>query len=107
MIGGDSAAVSRLNSFFTQLNAGNDAPYDWVGNEVTMVVPWEYDYVGAPWKTQQVVREVQDQLYTDAPGGLAGNDDLGAMSSWYVWSAIGGDPEMPGSADVALGSPLF
>ena len=60
-----------------------------------------------PPQTQQVVREIQDQLYTDTPGGLAGNDDLGAMSSWYVWSALGAYPETPGSADVALGSPLF
>ena len=63
--------------------------------------------MGAPYKTQQVVREVQDQLYTNTPGGLAGNDDLGAMSSWYVWSALGGYPEMPGSATLALGSPMF
>ena len=45
------------------------------------------------------MREVQDQLYTDTPGGLAGNDDLGAMSSWYVWSAIGAYPETPGDRD--------
>ena len=60
-----------------------------------------------PSQTQQVVREIQDQLYTDTPAGLAGNDDLGAMSSWYVWSALGAYPETPGSAEVALGSPLF
>jgi len=54
-----------------------------------------------------VVREIQDQLYTDTPGGLAGNDDLGAMSSWYVWSALGAYPETPGSAQPVLGSPLF
>jgi len=56
---------------------------------------------------QQVVREVRDQLYTNKPGGLAGNDDLGAMSSWYVWSALGAYPETPGSATLALGSPMF
>ena len=54
-----------------------------------------------------MVREIQNQLFTDTPGGLTGNDDLGAMSSWYVWSALGAYPETPGSAAVALGSPLF
>lgn len=76
-------------------------------NEPSFDIPWQYDYAGAPYKTQQVVRQVQDQLYTNTPGGLANNDDLGAMSSWYVWSALGAYPETPGSATVALGSPLF
>ena len=53
------------------------------------------------------MRQVQDQIWTNAPGGLAGNDDLGAMSSWYVWSALGMYPETPGTADLALGCPLF
>jgi predicted alpha-1,2-mannosidase len=78
-----------------------------LGNEPSFDIPWEYDYVGAPAKAEQVVREVQDELYTDTPGGLAGNDDLGAMSSWYVWSAIGAYPETPGAATTALGSPEF
>jgi hypothetical protein len=106
-LGGDSAAVSRLNSFFTQLNAGNDAPYDWVGNEVTMVAPWAYDYAGQPWRTQDVVRQIITQLYAPTPGGEPGNDDLGAMSSWYVWAALGMFPETPGTSTLALGSPLF
>ena len=41
------------------------------------------------------------------PGGIAGNDDLGEMSAWYVWSALGMYPEIPGTADLAIGSPLF
>jgi hypothetical protein len=76
-------------------------------DEPSFEIPWEYDYAGAPSQTQEVVREIQDELYTDSPTGLAGNDDLGAMSSWYVWSALGAYPETPGSAEVALGSPLF
>ncbi len=78
-----------------------------LGNEPSFDIPWEYDYVGEPYKAQHVVRQVQDSLYTNAPNGLAGNDDLGAMSSWLVWSAIGAYPETPGSATVALGSPEF
>ncbi len=105
--GGNQAWVSYLNSFFTQLNAGPSSPNAWEGNEPGLEIPWEYDYAGAPWRTQQVVRRIQTQLYSDTPGGTAGNDDLGAMSSWFVWSALGMYPETPGTADLALGSPLF
>jgi predicted alpha-1,2-mannosidase len=78
-----------------------------MGNEPSFELPWEYDYIGQPHRTQQVVRQIQDQIWSDSPGGLAGNDDLGAMSAWYVWSALGMYPETPGTADLALGSPLF
>ncbi|MCU4186718.1 GH92 family glycosyl hydrolase [Acidiferrimicrobium sp. IK] len=78
-----------------------------MSNEPSFNIPYEYDYAGTPYKAQQVIRQTADALYTDAPGGLAGNDDLGAMSSWYVFSAIGGYPEVPGSGDLAVSSPEF
>ncbi|MFI2205587.1 lectin [Streptomyces sp. NPDC020192] len=78
-----------------------------MGNEPSIGLPWEYDWVGQPYKTQSTVRAVQDQLWTNAAGGEPGNDDLGEMSAWYVWSALGLYPETPGTADLALGSPLF
>jgi putative alpha-1,2-mannosidase len=70
-------------------------------------IPWEYNYVGAPWKTQRVVREAQTQLYFNAPVGQFGNDDMGAMSSWYVWSNLGLYPETLGTDTLVVGSPLF
>ncbi|WP_063740016.1 lectin [Amycolatopsis jejuensis] len=82
--------------------------YAWVGNEPSIELPWEYDYTGAPYRTQETVRSIQQQIWRNAPDGLAdGNDDLGAMSAWYVWSALGMFPETPGTADLALGSPVF
>jgi hypothetical protein len=82
--------------------------YAWIGNEPSIGLPWEYDYAGQPWHAQETIRQIQDQIWTDTPGGLAdGNDDLGAMSAWYVWSALGMYPMTPGTADLALGSPLF
>jgi hypothetical protein len=78
-----------------------------MGNEPSIGLPWEYDWVGQPYKTQSTIRAVQDQLWTNAAGGEPGNDDLGEMSAWYVWSALGLYPETPGTADLALGSPLF
>ena len=78
-----------------------------LGNEPSLEIPWEYDWVGEPYKTQGDVRAIEDQLWSDAPGGIPGNDDLGEMSAWYVWSALGLYPETPGTADLAIGSPLF
>jgi hypothetical protein len=107
LMGGNSQAVAKLNTFFTQLNATRDAPYDWAGNEPSLWTPWEYDYFGAPSQTQKVVRKIVNTLYANAPVNEPGNDDLGAISSWYVWAAIGLYPVTPGTANLALGSPLF
>jgi predicted alpha-1,2-mannosidase len=106
-MGGDRAVVARLNTLFSQLNVGPNEPYYWAGNEPGLDTPWAYDSAGAPYKTQQTVRQIADTLYSDTPGGEPGNDDLGAMSSWYVWSAIGLYPQTPGVPVLVAGSPLF
>ncbi|MBV9706338.1 MAG: GH92 family glycosyl hydrolase [Chloroflexi bacterium] len=106
-MGGEQRVVSRLDSFFTQLNAGPRAPYAFLGNEPSLSSPWDYDFVGQPWQTQSVVRRAITQLYHATPGGLPGNDDLGTMSAWYIWGAIGLFPIYPGVGDLVLGSPLF
>ena len=106
-VGGDATAVSRLDTFFQQLNAGPNAPYDWAGNEPSMGTPWLYDYAGAPSKTSQVVHELLASVYSDSPGGEPGNDDLGSMSSWYVWASLGMYPETPGTTVLALNAPVF
>ena len=106
-MGGPGPFKTRLDSFFTQVNAGEHAPYAWMGNEPGLEIPWEYDYARAPWKTQAVVRRIQREIWTNTPAGEPGNDDLGEMASWYVWSALGMYPETPGAGYLALGSPLF
>jgi len=106
-IGGDAAVTSRLDSFFQQLNAGPNSPYMWAGNEPSLGTPWIYDYAGAPYKTQQIVHELLTSVYSDTPGGEPGNDDLGAMSSWYVWASLGLYPETPGVPVLVLGAPIF
>ena len=104
--GGDKAMNDYLNTTLSSYTGANG--YAWVGNEPSIELPWEYDYTGEPYQTQGTVRSIQDQIWTDTPGGLAdGNDDLGAMSAWYVWSALGMFPETPGTATLALGSPMF
>jgi predicted alpha-1,2-mannosidase len=107
LMGGDRAAVSTLDTFFTSLDATRFAPYDWAGNEPDEWVPFEYDYAGDPSGTQAVVRRIMTQLYSLAPASEPGEDDLGAMSSWYVWAALGLYPETPGVANLVMTSPLF
>jgi putative alpha-1,2-mannosidase len=78
-----------------------------MGNEPCEEAPWVYDFVGAPARTQDVVRRIQTELFTTQPGGLPGNDDAGSLSSWYVFSALGIYPEIPGVAGFTTGSPMF
>ncbi len=107
LMGGDAAAASKLETFVSSLNATRNSPYEWSGNEPDEWAPWEFDYFGAPGKTQQSVRAIVNTEYADAPVDEPGNDDLGALSSWYVWAALGLFPVTPGSANLALASPLF
>ncbi len=106
-LGGNDAVVKRLDTFFTRLNDGPNGAHAYMGNEPSLEVPWEYDFAGAPAHTQQVVRRIQSELFANAPSGLPGNDDAGATSSWYVFSALGLYPEIPGVAGFVVGSPLF
>ncbi len=107
LMGGNGMVVGRLDTFFSRLNDGPRSPYAFIGNEPSFEVPWEYDFAGAPSHTQNVVRQIQTQLFKNSPGGLPGNDDGGAMSSWYVFSAIGLYPEITGVGGFVIGSPLF
>ncbi|MFG1809700.1 lectin [Streptomyces sp. NPDC049040] len=104
--GGAAAYSSYLDSLLDSIDkpGGTDAD---LSNEPSLEIPWEYDYLGQPWKTQAAVRQAQTKLYFNAPVGSFGNDDLGAMSSWYVWSSLGMYPETPGTDTLALGSPAF
>jgi predicted alpha-1,2-mannosidase len=77
------------------------------GNEPDQQVPYLYDYSVAPWKTQQMVRKIMRQEYTPGPGGISGNEDAGAMSAWYVFSAMGFFPVSPGRPSYEIGSPIF
>jgi putative alpha-1,2-mannosidase len=99
--------VKRLDQFFAQLDAGMNEPNAWLGNEPCLETPWIYDFWGQPYKTQNIVRRAMNELYNDVPDAYPGNDDLGEMSSWYIFSALGMYPELPGSDILVTGSPLF
>lgn len=77
------------------------------GNEPSFHIPYLYDFSGQPWKTQRRVRQLMDVWYGDGPLGIPGDDDGGAVSSWYVLSAMGIYPVCPGSPVYEIGSPIF
>lgn len=77
------------------------------GNEPSFPIAYMYDFAGEPWKSQKMLREIMDVWYNDAPLGLPGDDDQGAMGSWYVFSAMGFYPFCPGNPYYVIGSPLF
>ncbi len=77
------------------------------GNEPAFHIPYLFDYCGQPWKTQYRVRQIMDVWYGDGPLGICGDEDGGAMSSWYVLSAMGFYPVSPGQPAYEIGSPLF
>ena len=91
LMGGNTTVVGELDKFFTELNAGGDKPYFWVGNEPVFAVPWAYDFAGAPWGSQAVTRRVETELFTPQPDGEPGNDDLGPClpgTCSRPWAAI-------------------
>jgi YVTN family beta-propeller protein len=106
-LGGDSGAVRALDSFFSQLNAGPGQPYAWLGNEPSLGSPWTYLSAADPSGEERVVHDALATLYADAPDGIPGNDDLGTMSAWYVWCALGLYPQNPATGVLDLGTPLF
>jgi len=76
-------------------------------NETVFHVPYLFNFAGAPGKTQEWVTKFRDGRFAISPGGVPGNDDLGAFSSWYVFNALGFYPFCPGRPEYSIGSPLF
>ena len=99
---GVSEVHNRLNVFGLVYRTATYAP----GNEHDLQVPWLYPFAGAPYKTQAVHRQVQG-VFRPTPDGLPGNDDLGGLSAWYVFSALGFGPVTPGAPFYVVGSPRF
>ncbi|MCD6333272.1 MAG: glycoside hydrolase family 92 protein, partial [Bacteroidales bacterium] len=66
-----------------------------------------YTLAGAPWKTQKRVRQLMDTWFRNDLMGICGDEDGGALSSWYVFSAMGFYPVTPGKPEYVLGSPIF
>jgi putative alpha-1,2-mannosidase len=111
-MGGRDRAGARLDAFFKRPDGSwaitrSGGLHAELSNEPSIGSPWTYLYTGAPHKTQEIVRHVLNTLWKDTPDGIPGNDDLGAMSSWYVWASMGLYPGIPGRAELFVAAPLF
>jgi predicted alpha-1,2-mannosidase len=119
MMGGKKRFATHLDSLFTMylpdkfFAETEDITREGIignyvhGNEPAHHVPYLYNEVGQPWKTQERVRMILKQQYKDTPDGLGGNDDCGQMSAWYLFSTLGFYPIAPGSGQYSLGSPAI
>ena len=115
LIGGPEPFVKKLNALFEadSKTEGKGFVLDVTGligqyahgNEPSHHVAYFFNYAGAPWRTQEVVREVFDTQYDNKPDGLCGNDDCGQMSAWFIFSAMGFYPFNPCDDGYVLGAP--
>jgi predicted alpha-1,2-mannosidase len=102
----DVKVIPRLDRFFLKLRCWGQPCYN-IENEPDFVVPYAYVFAGQPWKTQEVVTRIGNEVFKTTPDGIPGNDDLGATSGVYVWNALGFYPAVPGVGGLVLGTPMF
>jgi predicted alpha-1,2-mannosidase len=120
LLGGREAFVAKLDALFTE--APGTSKWTFLGqfpdmtgligqyssgNEPSEHVAYLYNYAGQPWKTEFRLRQIMNLWYDDRVLGIPGDDDGGALSSWYVFSAMGFFPVTPGRPEYDLGSPIF
>jgi predicted alpha-1,2-mannosidase len=114
LLGGDEAFTAKLDKMFAEDSklladipdlTGLIGQYIH-GNEPCHHIAYLYNYSGAPWKTQERIRQVMTTLYNNRVDGICGNDDCGQTSAWYVLSALGFYPVNPSSSVYVIGSPL-
>ena len=113
LFGGEEAYLNKLNEMFDAETpegygdvTGNVGQYSH-GNEPSHHAAYLYAYAGQPWKTQQHVKRIMDEMYDDTRSGICGNEDCGQMSAWYILSAMGFYQVAPGSNTYVLGTPRF
>jgi len=115
-MGGKEGFVKKLDALFSvNSELDENTPKDVSGligqyahgNEPSHHVAYLYNYGGAPWKTQERVSHIMKTLYSNKPDGLCGNEDMGQMSAWYIFSALGFYPVNPADGNYVFGIPLF
>jgi predicted alpha-1,2-mannosidase len=100
LMGGPAVFAAKLDEFFS-------GDHFEISNEPSFHIPYLYNYAGQPAKTQEVVRATLADDFGPGPDGLPGNDDSGATSAWYAFSAMGFYPVAPGDGIYQITSPLF
>lgn len=119
LMGGDRRFVERLDSLFTMelpeeffANTEDVTKEGLIGNyvhgnEPSHHVPYLYAWTSQPWKAQPLIRKIMNTKYRNTIDGLCGNDDCGQMSAWYIFSAMGFYPVLPGSGQYVFGAPYL
>ena len=120
LMGGEKKAEAKLDELFhmglgtrrwTFYNSLPDATglmgMFQMGNEPSFHIPYLYNYVGAPWKTQKYLHSLIDTYFTDTHLGMPGDEDGGGMSAFVVFTMIGFFPVTPGTTTYVIGSPFF
>jgi predicted alpha-1,2-mannosidase len=117
LMGGQDPFASRLDSLFTITSEvlGEEKSADITGligqyahgNEPSHHIAYLFNWIEQPWRTQEIVSEILEKLYTDQPDGLCGNEDCGQMSAWYLFNAMGFYPVCPGDPRYSIGCPSF
>jgi len=116
LLGGKDKLEAQLDKLFTAENktsGRNQADITGLigqyahGNEPSHHMAYLYNFVNKPHKTQERVRQILTELYTNAPDGISGNEDCGQMSAWYILSSLGFYSVTPASNEYIIGAPLF
>lgn len=115
-MGGNKKFVRRLDTLFdSKVDPGQFAGVEDIsgligyyahGNEPSHHIGYLYVYAGQPWKTQARLKQIVTSQYQPVPGGLSGNDDLGQMSAWLIFTSLGFYPVTPGSGEYVIGRPF-
>ena len=109
LMGGDRNFNNMMDTIFTKASGKHDGSIGqyWHGNEPSHHLAYLYTYGGEAWKTQHLVNRILHELYSTDPDGIAGNDDCGQISAWYILSSLGFYPVAPGQDIYVIGTPLF
>jgi predicted alpha-1,2-mannosidase len=117
LVGGKETFIKNLDVLFSTSSelVGDDVSGDISGligqyahgNEPSHHISHMYNFVDQPWKTQEITDQIMRELYFNDPNGLAGNEDCGQMSAWYVLNAIGFYSFNPGDPTYSIGRPIF
>ncbi|OGQ86655.1 MAG: hypothetical protein A2289_25810 [Deltaproteobacteria bacterium RIFOXYA12_FULL_58_15] len=115
LFGGREVLLDRLTGFF-EISRATPTPmvdvvtlpdtYYWHGNEPDIHAPFLFALAGEPGLGGEWVDWVRETRYDDAPIGLAGNDDAGTLSAWYVFASLGFYP-LAGSELFLLCPPIW
>ncbi|ENM5725012.1 GH92 family glycosyl hydrolase [Vibrio mimicus] len=114
IMGGEEQFLKNLEATFTAESQGSETPdmsgligQVAFGNEPSHHIPYLYNWTEEPWKTQEVVDHILDDMYLATPAGVVGNEDVGAMSAWYIMSSLGFYQVNAAEPTYTIGRPLF